>query len=228
MPTRTPPPPKDLDEVERALSVLEGRHPEHERIRRETAEAAETRRHQLESELADGARRRRRRTVVLGVNAVAVIVAAVVGWRVWTRAQSLRTGLARVEVGFVAEGLAEVASNELSARSHLTFDAPGSACFVAVTDGGDVQATEGSMTVRGGGSVGWCACDAGSVTLVGPEGHALALLKIDASLVGDRSRDRGRPCSRGRGETREASAPNRCWTDGSRTGAAAEPWTQAG
>ena len=184
MPARTPPPPKDLDEVERALSVLEGRHPEHERIRRETAEAAETRRHQLESDLADGARRRRRRTVVLGANAVALVVAAVVGWRVWTRAQSLRAGLARVEVGFVAEGLVEVASNELSARSTLTFDAPGSVCFVAVTDGGDVQATEGAMTVRAGGSVGWCACDAGSVTLVGPEGHALALLKIDASRVG--------------------------------------------
>ena len=162
--------------------MLEGRHPEHERIRRETAEAAETRRHPLESgrgQLATAPAR----TVVLGANAVALVVAAVVGWRSG-HGESLRAGLARVEVGFVAEGLVEVASNELSARSTLTFDAPGSVCFVAVTDRGDVQATEGAMTVRAGGSVGWCACDAGSVTLVGPEGHALALLKMHASRVG--------------------------------------------
>ena len=48
------PPPKSrigLTEVERAISVLEGRHPEHEKLRRQTREAAETRRGQLDIEL---------------------------------------------------------------------------------------------------------------------------------------------------------------------------------
>ncbi|MGH7295282.1 MAG: hypothetical protein ACRELB_10125, partial [Polyangiaceae bacterium] len=184
MPDRPPPPPKDLDEVERALSVLEGRHPEHERIRRETLAAAETRRGQLEQELAGSARRRRRRAVVLGANLIALAVAAVVGWRVVERAHVLRRDLAHDEGPFVARGLTELASNELSARRVIEVDAPGAACFVAVATAGEVEAHEGAMTVQGKGSAGWCSCDPGHVTVTGADGGGVALLQIDARGIG--------------------------------------------
>jgi hypothetical protein len=184
VPDRPPPPPKDLDEVERALSVLEGRHPEHERTRRETLAAAETRRHQLEKELAAGSRRRVRRTIVLGANLVALAVAAVVGWRVVSRAHVLRAALAHAEAPFVAHGMTEVTSNELSARSAIETDAPAAACFVAIATAGDVEAQQGTMTVHGKASAGWCACEGGHVTVRGAEGGGIALLQIDAHGIG--------------------------------------------
>ena len=70
--------PDDLHEVERALSVLQGRHPEHERARREDEEARKTprrrpRRGGARRELAARVRR-------LRLAAIAVPVVALVGF----------------------------------------------------------------------------------------------------------------------------------------------------
>jgi hypothetical protein len=144
------PPPTGLDEVERALSVLEGRHPEHERIRRETMAAAEERRHVLDKDLAANARRRRWRAVFVGASGLALIAAGVVGWKVFSRAQLLRAGLEHAEAPFVSQGMKELASNELSASSTLQADAPGASCFVAVATAGIVRARWAGARARRG------------------------------------------------------------------------------
>jgi hypothetical protein len=178
------PPPTGLDEVERALSVLDGRHPEHERIRRETMAAAEGRRHELDKDLAASARRRRLRVVVIAANGLALIAVGVVGWRLLSRARAIRAGLEQAEAPFVSHGMKEIASNELSASSTLEADAPGSSCFVAVTTAGVVRARQGAMSVEAPGSVGWCACGEGRVVLETTAGGGLALLRVDARTFG--------------------------------------------
>jgi hypothetical protein len=178
------PPPTGLDEVERALSVLDGRHPEHERIRRETMAAAEERRHVLDKDLAANARRRRRRIVVIAANGLALVAAAVVGWRVVSRARAIRAGLEQAEAPFISRGMKELASNELSASGSLETDGPGSSCFVAVTTAGVVRARQGAMSVEAPGSVGWCACGEGRVVLEATAAGGLGLLRVDRRTFG--------------------------------------------
>lgn len=178
------PPPTGLDEVERALSVLDGRHPEHERIRRETLAAAEERRHVLDDDLAASARRRRRRVIVIAANVLALVAVGVVGWRLLSRARAIRAGLERVEAPFVSHGMKEIASNELSASTSLEADAPGSSCFVAVTTAGVVRVRQGAMSIEAPGSVGWCTCGEGRVALEATAAGGLGLLRVDAGNFG--------------------------------------------
>ncbi len=181
-------PPKDLDEVERAISLLEGRHPEHERTRREMRAAAEARAASLQKELAANARRRGRRVLVLVAVTVAVGAVGIVSWKLLTRASHIRDALARAEAPMLASGLEELASNQVTGRLVLDLDTPGSKCLVAVASAGDVQVKTGASTWTGHGSVGWCTCAAGHAT-VESQGAAgatvgLAVMQIDAEAVG--------------------------------------------
>jgi hypothetical protein len=209
------PPPTGLDEVERAISVLEGRHPEHERTKRETMAAVEERRHVLEAELAASARRRRRRTLVIAANAVALIAAGFVTWRVVTRARAIRATLDVAERPFVAAGLEEIASNEVAARSTLEADTPASGCFVAVGTDGHVRARAANVVVEGDGSVGWCSCQPEHVTVEALSGGGgLALLHVDARAVGGplaRPWAKFTPAEWGRGATECADAMLDAW-----------------
>jgi hypothetical protein len=183
-------PPADLDEVERAISVLGGRHPEHERTRRETLAAADQRRRVLEAELAQASRRKRRRALVIAANVVAVGVAAFVTWRLLSRAAAIREALAQDEAPFLEHGLSEVASNQLTARRVLEVDAPGTSCFVALATSGRVRVQWAGRSIEGGRSVGWCACEPAHVAIETAETTearaGLALLRIDARVVGGR------------------------------------------
>jgi len=181
------PPPPDLEEVERAISALQGRHPAHERTRRETLAAAEERRQELARQHTALVRRRWRRALVVAANAAAIAIAATVAWRLAARAQRIRAELERAEAPFAAQGLVEIASNALSAAGTLEVDVPPSSCFVALTTGGVVRAREGAMSAEATGSVAWCACDSGRVALdaAGADPHiGIALMRIDAQSIG--------------------------------------------
>jgi hypothetical protein len=186
---KPPPPPRksDLDEVERAISVLGGHHPEHERSRRETMAAAEKRAAELATELEQSARRRRRRALVIGANVAALSVAALVTWRLVSRAHGIREALTQDEAPFLGQGLEEVASNQLTGRGVLEADAPGSSCFVALTTSGRVRVQLQGRSIEGGRSVGWCGCEPGHVRVdvSGEQGApGLALLRVDAKTIG--------------------------------------------
>jgi hypothetical protein len=184
-----------LDEVERALSLLEGRHPEHERTRRETLAAAEQRRHAIARELGTRARRRRRRLLVIALNVVAFGLAAHVAWRLVTRSRALHAQLVRTEAPFAETGWVETASNVLSASGSLETDLPGSSCFVALsTDERLLRVHQRERPFEAPQSVGFCSCAPGRVVIetvarsanptstTGPVG--LALLRIDARSIG--------------------------------------------
>jgi hypothetical protein len=190
MPRSRPPAPQaSLEEVERAISALEGRHPEHERTRRETLAAAQARGVALEKEAAVRARQRRHRAVVVVTNAAAVIAVGVVGWRLAVRTGAIRAALATAEAPWVSRGYAVLTSNALTARRTLEVDVPGASCFVAIATGdATVLAREGATSVQAKGSVGWCACSPGHTNLeastAGGADIGVALLRIDAQATG--------------------------------------------
>jgi hypothetical protein len=190
VPSKRPPPPqpKDLDEVERALSVLDGRHPEHEKSRRETAEAARKRSLALATELAASARRKRRRAIVLGANAVAIGAVAFVGWRLSQRTQGIRAGVVRAEGPWTARGFAEIASNALTAGRSTDLDLPEASCFAAVTEAaGPLRVRQGDAATEGARSVAWCSCAPAHVTVEAPAEAAslgFAVLRADARALG--------------------------------------------
>lgn len=189
MPKKPPPQQQSgLDEVERAISVLAGRHPEHERTRRETLAAAEERRREIEKDLAAARRKRLRRTAVIAANLIAVGLAGYVASRLFSRTSAIRGALARDEALFLAHGYVEIASNEISARTTLEKDAPESSCFVAIATRGPLQVHAGNITAQAAHSVGWCDCAGAHVTLETSADAAatpgLALLRIDSREVG--------------------------------------------
>jgi hypothetical protein len=190
VPSKPPPPPPQsgLDEVERALSVLGGRHPEHEKTRRETAEAARHRSGELARELAANARTRRRRAIVLGTNGVALLAAGVVAWRLTARAHTIHDGLERAEAPWAGRGFVEIATNAVTASNTLESDLEGPSCFAAVSTGdGPLRAHEDTMAVEALHSVAWCTCGPGRAKIeatatTGVTG--LAILRADARLLG--------------------------------------------
>jgi hypothetical protein len=183
-----PPPPQDLDEVERALSVLGGRHPEHEKMRRETLEAARQRSVALGAELAINARRRRRRALVIAANGVAIAAVGFVGWRLSERTRGIRAGVERAEAAWLSRGFSEIASNALTAGRSIEMDVPGSSCFAAVTEAeGALRVRQGEGATEGAKSVAWCACAPGHVTVEAPAGAAavgFGVLRVEAGSLG--------------------------------------------
>jgi hypothetical protein len=187
MPKSPAPPHAGLDEVERAISLLQGRDPRHERARRETMTALLERRHVLESELAAKRRTRRRRALVVGANVVALAAVAFVASRFVGRARGLRVALAAEEAPFAARGFVEAAANDLSGVSSFAVEAPAASCFVALSTSGAVTMHTGATTATADRSLGWCACAAERVTVEqAAGGGGLAVMRVDARVVGGR------------------------------------------
>jgi hypothetical protein len=183
------PPPKSrigLTEVERALSVLEGRHPEHEKIRRQTREAAEQRRGELEVELGRNSRARLRRTLALTTVGVALAIGGWFAWKMAARTRSIQAALDVTEAPWIGRGFARVDSNELTAKRTLEADFPAVSCFVAATTAdGILRVNTGSASLEGRRSVAWCSCAAGHASIDAPSaGDGLTLLRVDGSALG--------------------------------------------
>ncbi len=180
----------ELDEVERAISLLGGRHPEHEKTRREMLAAGGQRKVALDQELAVRARLRSRRAIVTAACAVAIATVSVFAFKIAVRARALHAAVAEMERPWTARGFARVASNELTERASLEADLPGSSCFVALaTDGAALVARAGAMTVEGRSSVAWCSCETAHAVVeatgaTGPVG--LSVIQTDANKLGGR------------------------------------------
>jgi hypothetical protein len=190
VPKATPPSPprNELDEVERALSTLAGRHPGHEKARRQTQAAAEQRGTELQRELADRARRRRRRAIVVAANVLALVAAGWVGLKLAVRTHTLRATLEETERPWTSRGFAQIASNVWAVGRSLEANLPGSSCFVAVASvDGVVRVRASATTFEGTRSTAWCACAPDRIRVDGPpavDSVGLAVLRIDARSLG--------------------------------------------
>jgi hypothetical protein len=182
--------PTELDEVERALSVLDGRHPDFVRAQRETREAARIREQTLRVERARAWRRRAKAVLVT----LAILGAAAAGgwWGlgVFGRARSLSAALDAASVTFTAGGFVVVASSNLVTPHKLQVQGAASTCFIAVTSApaGDLIVSHGGALARHAHSIGWCACEPEPVEVTAPEGatptQGIRLYSADARVVG--------------------------------------------
>lgn len=182
--------PSELDEVERALSVLDGRHPDFVRAERETRDAARIREQTLREQRAR-ARRSRAKAALLTLAILGV--AAEAGWfglQVFSRARGLTTALDAASRAFATDGFAVVASSSLMTPHTLEIQASATTCFIAVTSApeGDMVVSHGATVTRHSHSIGWCACDPERVAVTAPAGasptQGVRLYAVDARVMG--------------------------------------------
>lgn len=178
--------PEDLAEVERALSVLQGRHPEHERVRREDEESRARRSAELDavSTLETRRIRSRRALMVGGVTAVGIV--AVAG-AVVLRSELARRG--RIEEAadpFRAMGFVVVDTSSRGEPSKVAAEVPAGCVLATSSTGANVRIAHAGGAVEGPVPVLTCLCEGGRVTVTGEmkAGEGLALLRMDASAFG--------------------------------------------
>jgi hypothetical protein len=132
-----------------------------------------------------------RLVVVVAANAVALLAAGLVAWRVAARASTIREALDVEEAPFVEHGFVRIASNALTATDTLEADTPGSSCFLAIATGkAIVRISQATTSAEAMGSVAWCACAPGRVSIEATAPPArdgrtgIALLRADARAIG--------------------------------------------
>ncbi len=186
---RPPPKPKgtdDLAEVERALSVLQGRNPEFERARREDEAAREKRRAQIEAESRAETSKARARMLRFGGIAVAVAAFAVFAGTVFRREVARRGRIEQASDSYRAMGFVVVETSGRGSPGRLE-DTTDKGCMVAVSTGdAPLKVARASGTTEGPGPVVFCTCATEKVTVTSDvaEGGGLALLRIDAAAIG--------------------------------------------
>jgi hypothetical protein len=189
----TPPKPKvqmpeDLAEVERALSVLQGRHPEHERIRREDQENRSRRQTEIDAAAKVETRRVRSRRAVIGAGAVAIGAVAVVGALVFRSELARRGRIEQAGDPYRALGFTLVETTSRGEPAKLEADVP-SGCVLAASAAGPtakIKLAHAGGVVEGKGPVLTCLCEGGRVTVTtdATGGEGLVLLRNDAAAFG--------------------------------------------
>ncbi len=178
--------PDDLAEVERALSVLKGRHPEHERTQREEAARAAKRRAEIDASAAVAQAESRKKTLKyagIGVVVLAALVVIVLSFRreVARRGRVEQSSDQYRAMGFV---VAETSSRSAAGKLETT-EEPG--CFVATsTDDAPIAVTYAGKKAEGKAPVLFCTCQKGKIAATSEVGEngGLTLLRIDAPILG--------------------------------------------
>jgi hypothetical protein len=191
------PPPKKRDEgdaalaeVERAMSLLDGRHPDHQRATREMALAAELRRTQLEGAAKEARRRAIRRGFYVALMLVALGAASFVGVGLTRRARDTAALLSNASAAWEARGFSVVAaSGALGGDRAEASVEPG--CFVAVTSADRVSVERDTGRAQGAAPIGWCSCVGEHVTASAPiaagASGGVRILRVDPSVIGGAS-----------------------------------------
>jgi hypothetical protein len=178
--------PDDLAEVERALSVLQGRHPEHERARREDAEAR-TRRAATIDQAVDAASSEAR-SRYLRVAAVAAPVVLLIGFfaLLGRREMNRRANVEKATDTYRAFGFSVIEASSPSATGALEVTVePG--CILAVsTDAAPITITRPGGTTEGPGPRLFCTCTAEHVGLASTVSSSggLVLMRAEAAALG--------------------------------------------
>jgi hypothetical protein len=164
-----PAPAKPLDEVERALSILDGRHPDAVRVERETqavlAQKKAVADARLRSERAQMRRRWLLRTGAAALVAVPVVFGAMTYRKRVAHDDAVAARLGPAVAPFAARGFVPV---ETRAQESVSLAATEPTCFVALSsrDPGDgaVIVDRPGGRLDGEDSVAWCTCGAEQAT----------------------------------------------------------------
>lgn len=186
-PPKKPPSPDEsggLEEVERALSVLGGRHPEAVRAQREAEQAKARKEEERLRDAAAAARGGRLRVAIGAVGVVVLGIAVGVGLHLRARARAHDDAFRQKEARFVAVGFVELES--LADQRSLSIDGAESTCYALVTapEAGDVDVdvTRGPTPTRAHGDAIFCTC--GGETILATSSADLRVLRAPATDVG--------------------------------------------
>ncbi len=171
-----------LEEVERALSVLGGRHPEAVRAEREAQEAQARRESARRGEAAAEERGRRRRFVGASVGALALVALVVVAFVLRGRAREREAAVHQREARFVTAGFAE-ADGLAGTNVEIAADAP--SCFVVLSTlepPAPLTITRGATPTNVGGAAVLCTC--GAENVLAASSAELRVLRAAAADVG--------------------------------------------
>jgi hypothetical protein len=175
----------ELSEVERAISVLQGRHPEHERIRREDAEAKAVRAAEHAAAHRVASRMELQRRLKLGaVGAVVLVALVVIAGSV--RKESKRTeALQHAAEPFSSKGWTLVETSSRGDPTKLDADVDAGCYIAAGAKPGTLKLAYPGGFIEGEGSVLTCLCEPGKVTVTSEKkAEGLVLLKNEAASVG--------------------------------------------
>lgn len=187
---RPPPKPKgqdDLAEVERALSVLQGRDPEFERARRQDEEARAKRRATLDEAERKQVRKAKTRKVVVGAGVVVLAGFAVFAGIMFRSEVARRGRIEKASDSYRAMGFTILETSKRGSPGMLE-ETPEKGCLIAVSTGdAPIKVARASGgAIEGKGPVVFCTCAAEKVTVasnVDKEG-GLALLRIESPAIG--------------------------------------------
>jgi hypothetical protein len=173
------PQPEGLAEVERALSVLQGRHPEHERARREDQERRTARQAEIEARATLESKRLLKRRLIVGAGVGVGLVVAVTLIVFFKAELARRARLEQAADPYRAMGFAVV---ETSSRK---LDAPTEAgCLLAVTTTpSDVRLQMGEAVVEGASPLLTCTCEAGTVS-ASSSAEGIVILRAETAAIG--------------------------------------------
>jgi len=179
-------PQQGLAEVERALSILGGRHPEMVRAEREGREAKERRRRELEAQAVLAKRRTRNRALSI---IVVVIALGGGGYAVSRAVERESAQAARVEPAaarFIARGFVAAPRALGAKQNEAEADVPDRACVVVVAApdvaGASVRIEHANTTDTIKGSGMFCTC--ASEHVLATANVPVRIVSIEASSVG--------------------------------------------
>ena len=186
-PKPKPPTADDLAEVERALSVLKGRHPEHERARRIDEENLAKRKAERESVVADERKRSLARTIMYASGVGTILVVLVTGGLFFRSEIARRSRIEQLADPYRSMGFVVIETGSRSAPGKLEASAdPG--CFVvaATIPTAPISVKQGANEVSGPGPAFFCTCQIDKIVVESevPQGGGLALARIDAAVIG--------------------------------------------
>jgi hypothetical protein len=178
--------PDDLAEVDRALSVLKGRHPEHERVRREDEQARTRRAAALDAEARAQRTINRSRYVRFGAVAVPIFALVVFVGVLAKREMTRRARVEQAVAPFRAFGFTTIETSSPSSTGAVEASVePG--CMLAVSSASTpIKVTRGGTTSDGASPVLFCTCATERVGVrseVGA-GDGVILLRADSATIG--------------------------------------------
>jgi len=174
-----------LEEVERALSVLGGKHPERVRAEREAAEAAARRRREHEAKAA--AERRRGQIRALVVCAIAGVL-GLVGWQL-VRVQAARSAveaeLAPLEARYLSMGFLPATRGMFASNQRLEIaTAPGGCYALVATHHAQLRVERTTGSAGAPGEAVMCTCGSENVVVSVPAGSAVRALFVPGATFG--------------------------------------------
>lgn len=175
----------ELAEVERALSVLQGRTPEAMRAEREAREARERREAAIAREVAAARAAARRRGAVAAVLVAVLALLVGVAYRVRAQAAEVQAGVRAAAAPFLAEGFVLDEPGLFDRCARVEGLVPAGTCALALSAelGAELIVTHGSATDKQVGPLLVCPC-ADEPISVEAGGAAVGLLRVEAKAIG--------------------------------------------